>query len=61
MCRVPKMIRPGEVLGANFVLNIWFLGHDMIEAYAEALYLAIFEDTSTVIKVGNDDGSEDNE
>lgn len=59
MCRVPKMIRPGEVLGANFVLNIWFLGHDMIEAYAEALYLAIFEDTETIIKVGDNDDDED--
>ena len=59
MCRVPKMIRPGEVLGANLVLNLWFLQHNLIEAYAEALYLAIFEDTETIIKVRDNDDDED--
>ena len=62
MPRSPKLIRRGEVLGPNFVLNLWFLKNDMIEEYAEALYLAVFEDTSTIIKVGDnddEDGSED--
>lgn len=59
MCRALKMIKPGEVLGASFVWGLYFAKYDMIESYAEALYLALYEDKPTLFEVPDNDRDRD--